>query len=105
MGPFYYSLCSVPQVVLSKFVHQMGDLLAPTLYIPYLHMLKGLANGRQCARYYVSLLKTNGSSHGDYTYSHQQDPVGICKYTKEFSHVLTNGVLQGSVQGPLLFSS
>uniref|UniRef100_A0A673XUV6 Nucleoporin 205 n=1 Tax=Salmo trutta TaxID=8032 RepID=A0A673XUV6_SALTR len=53
------------QVVLSKFVRQMGDLLPPTLYIPYLRMLKGLANGPQCAHYCFSLLKTNGAPHGD----------------------------------------
>lgn len=28
------------QVVLSKFVRQMGDLLPPTIYIPYLKMLR-----------------------------------------------------------------
>uniref|UniRef100_A0A667ZZA5 Nucleoporin 205 n=1 Tax=Myripristis murdjan TaxID=586833 RepID=A0A667ZZA5_9TELE len=49
------------QVVLSKFVRQMGDLLPSTLYISYLRMLKGLANGPQCAHYCFSLLKTNGS--------------------------------------------
>ncbi|XP_069561419.1 nuclear pore complex protein Nup205 [Brachyistius frenatus] len=53
------------QVVLSKFVRQMGDLLPPTLYIPYLRMLKGLANGPQCAHYCFSLLKTNGATHSD----------------------------------------
>ncbi|KAG7522445.1 nuclear pore complex protein Nup205 [Solea senegalensis] len=53
------------QVVLSKFVRQMGDLLPSTLYISYLHMLKGLANGPQCAHYCFSLLKTNGATHGD----------------------------------------
>ncbi|KAJ8002888.1 hypothetical protein DPEC_G00163630 [Dallia pectoralis] len=53
------------QVVLSKFVRQMGDLLPPTLYIPYLRMLKGLANGPQCAHYCFSLLKTNGAPHGE----------------------------------------
>uniref|UniRef100_A0A3Q2NZN8 Nucleoporin 205 n=1 Tax=Fundulus heteroclitus TaxID=8078 RepID=A0A3Q2NZN8_FUNHE len=51
------------QVVLSKFVRQMGDLLPSTLYIPYLCMLKGLANGPQCAHYCFSLLKTNGATH------------------------------------------
>ncbi|XP_029472832.1 nuclear pore complex protein Nup205 isoform X2 [Rhinatrema bivittatum] len=51
------------QVVLSKFVRQMGDLLPPTLYIPYLKMLQGLANGPQSAHYCFSLLKVNGSSH------------------------------------------
>ncbi|XP_028813350.1 nuclear pore complex protein Nup205-like [Denticeps clupeoides] len=53
------------QVVLSKFVRQMGDLLPPTLYIPYLRMLKGLANGPQCSHYCFSLLKTNGAPHGE----------------------------------------
>uniref|UniRef100_A0A8C9YH85 Nucleoporin 205 n=1 Tax=Sander lucioperca TaxID=283035 RepID=A0A8C9YH85_SANLU len=53
------------QVVLSKFVRQMGDLLPATLYIPYLRMLKGLANGPQCAHYSFSLLKTNGATHSD----------------------------------------
>ncbi|XP_023681691.2 nuclear pore complex protein Nup205 isoform X1 [Paramormyrops kingsleyae] len=53
------------QVVLSKFVRQMGDLLPPTLYIPYLRMLKGLANGSQCAHYCFSLLKSNGTPHGE----------------------------------------
>ncbi|XP_021119102.1 nuclear pore complex protein Nup205 [Heterocephalus glaber] len=51
------------KVVLSKFVRQMGDLLPPTIYIPYLKMLQGLANGPQCAHYCFSLLKVNGSSH------------------------------------------
>ncbi|TWW76544.1 Nuclear pore complex protein [Takifugu flavidus] len=53
------------QVVLSKFVRQMGDLLPSTLYISYLRMLKGLANGPQCAHYCFSLLKTNGTTHSD----------------------------------------
>ncbi|XP_007909424.1 nuclear pore complex protein Nup205 [Callorhinchus milii] len=51
------------QVVLSKFVRQMGDMLPPSLYLPYLKMLRGLANGPQCAHYCFSLLKVNGSSH------------------------------------------
>ncbi|XP_056117303.1 nuclear pore complex protein Nup205 isoform X2 [Rhinichthys klamathensis goyatoka] len=53
------------QVVLSKFVRQMGDMLPATLYIPYLRMLKGLANGPQCSHYCFSLLKTNGAPHGE----------------------------------------
>uniref|UniRef100_A0A671U6I7 Nucleoporin 205 n=1 Tax=Sparus aurata TaxID=8175 RepID=A0A671U6I7_SPAAU len=53
------------QVVLSKFVRQMGDLLPSTLYMSYLRMLKGLANGPQCAHYCFSLLKTNGATHSD----------------------------------------
>lgn len=42
----------------------MGDLLPPTIYIPYLKMLQGLASGPQCAHYCFSLLKVNGSGHG-----------------------------------------
>lgn len=57
------------QVVLSKFVRQMGDLLPATLYIPYLRMLKGLANGPQCSHYCFSLLKTNGAPHGTHTHT------------------------------------
>uniref|UniRef100_A0A7N4PRP8 Nucleoporin 205 n=1 Tax=Sarcophilus harrisii TaxID=9305 RepID=A0A7N4PRP8_SARHA len=53
------------KVVLSKFVRQMGDLLPPTIYIPYLKMLQGLASGPQCAHYCFSLLKVNGSSHAE----------------------------------------
>uniref|UniRef100_A0A8C5ESB0 Nucleoporin 205 n=1 Tax=Gouania willdenowi TaxID=441366 RepID=A0A8C5ESB0_GOUWI len=53
------------QVVLSKFVRQMGDLLPSTLYISYVRMLKGLSNGPQCAHYCFSLLKTNGATHSD----------------------------------------
>ncbi|XP_077372044.1 nuclear pore complex protein Nup205 [Festucalex cinctus] len=53
------------QMVLSKFVRQMGDLLPSTLYISYLRMLKGLASGPHCAHYCFSLLKTNGVSHGN----------------------------------------
>ncbi|KAM8974449.1 nuclear pore complex protein Nup205 isoform 2-T2 [Pelodytes ibericus] len=51
------------QVVLSKFVRQMSDLLPSTLYIPYLKMLLGLSAGPQCAHYCFSLLKANGSGH------------------------------------------
>ncbi|XP_040024447.2 nuclear pore complex protein Nup205-like isoform X1 [Gasterosteus aculeatus] len=53
------------QVVLSKFVRQMGDLLPSTLYVSYLRMLKGLSNGPQCAHYAFSLLKTNGATRSD----------------------------------------
>lgn len=60
----WFSFHALMQVVLSKFVRQMGDLLPSTLYISYLRMLKGLANGPQSAHYCFSLLKTNGASHG-----------------------------------------
>ncbi|KAM4037197.1 nuclear pore complex protein Nup205 isoform 2-T2 [Anomaloglossus baeobatrachus] len=53
------------QVLLSKFVRQMSDLLPPTLYIPYLKMVQGLTAGPQCAHYCFSFLKANGSSHAE----------------------------------------
>ncbi|XP_075066511.1 nuclear pore complex protein Nup205 isoform X3 [Mixophyes fleayi] len=53
------------QVLLSKFVRQMSDLLPATLYIPYLKMLRGLASGPQCAHYCFSFLKANGSGHAE----------------------------------------
>ncbi|KAG8138021.1 hypothetical protein E2320_003954 [Naja naja] len=53
------------QVVLSKFVRQMGDLLPSTIYIPYLKMLQGLANGPRCSHYCFTLLKGNGSTHAE----------------------------------------
>lgn len=59
----------------------MGDLLPPTIYIPYLKMLQGLANGPQCAHYCFSLLKVNGSSHG----KEYVDVVKVCCYTLKFS--------------------
>lgn len=63
----FFFLYALMQVVLSKFVRQMGDLLPSTLYISYLRMLKGLANGPQCAHYCFSLLKTNGATHSKST--------------------------------------
>uniref|UniRef100_A0A8C5KMV8 Nucleoporin 205 n=1 Tax=Jaculus jaculus TaxID=51337 RepID=A0A8C5KMV8_JACJA len=61
-----YVLCILlSEVVLSKFVRQMSDLLPQTIYIAYLKMLQGLASGPQCAHYCFSLLKVNGSSHGE----------------------------------------
>ncbi|OCT58146.1 hypothetical protein XELAEV_18002475mg [Xenopus laevis] len=53
------------QVLLSKFVRQMSDLLPATLYLPYLKMLRGLASGPQCAHYCFSLLKANGGSSAE----------------------------------------
>ncbi|XP_064596049.1 nuclear pore complex protein Nup205-like [Liolophura sinensis] len=52
------------QVSLYKFVRIAGDLLPPYLYIPYIHMLTGLAHGQQCAYHLFHLLKLNGTSQG-----------------------------------------
>ncbi|CAH2276623.1 nuclear pore complex Nup205 [Pelobates cultripes] len=53
------------QIVLSKFVRQMSDLLPATLYIPYLKMLRSLSSGPQCAHYCFGLLKSNGGGHAE----------------------------------------
>ncbi|XP_002740701.1 nuclear pore complex protein Nup205 [Saccoglossus kowalevskii] len=52
------------QVSLYKFVRIAGDLLPPSLYVPYIKMLTGLANGPQCAHHCFNLLKANGISAG-----------------------------------------
>ncbi len=49
------------QISLYKFVRHAGDLLPPSLYIPYIQMLTGLANGPQSAHHCYNLLKTNGA--------------------------------------------
>ena len=52
------------QISLYKFVRLAGDLLPPSMYIPYLKMLAGLANGPQSAYQCFNLLKTNGTLGG-----------------------------------------
>ncbi|CAH1799487.1 unnamed protein product [Owenia fusiformis] len=52
------------QISLFKFVRLAGDLLPPSLYIPYIEMLTGLANGPQCAHHCFNLLKTSGMNAG-----------------------------------------
>ncbi|PIK50509.1 putative nuclear pore complex protein [Apostichopus japonicus] len=41
-----------------------GDLLPPSLYVPYLEMLRGLSNGKQSASCCFNLLKMNGTGGG-----------------------------------------
>ncbi|XP_071502201.1 nuclear pore complex protein Nup205-like [Diadema antillarum] len=60
----YYHKQSQRQVSLFKFVRMAGDLLPPSLYIPYLHLLTGLANGPQSAHQCFNLLKANGMGAG-----------------------------------------
>lgn len=52
------------QMALFKFVRMAGDLLPPSMYVPYLEMLRGLSNGRQSANCCFNLLKTNGTGGG-----------------------------------------
>ncbi|XP_033102050.1 nuclear pore complex protein Nup205-like isoform X2 [Anneissia japonica] len=52
------------QVSLFKFIRMAGDLLPPSLYVPYIAMLTGLATGPICAHHCFNLLKVNGAAGG-----------------------------------------
>ncbi|RZF40837.1 hypothetical protein LSTR_LSTR003347 [Laodelphax striatellus] len=56
------------QVSLFKFVRQSGDLLPPTLFVPYMKMLASLSSSQQAARQCFTLLKLN--NHGSVTWDH-----------------------------------
>nr|XP_054774519.1 nuclear pore complex protein Nup205-like [Lytechinus pictus] len=56
----YHHKQSQRQVSLFKFVRMAGDLLPPSLYIPYLHMIQGVSNSHQSAHHCFNLLKANG---------------------------------------------
>ncbi|XP_078583598.1 nuclear pore complex protein Nup205-like isoform X1 [Branchiostoma floridae x Branchiostoma japonicum] len=58
------------QVSLYKFVRIAGDLVPPSLFVPYISMLTGLANGPQCAHYCFSLLKANGGTGATVSWDH-----------------------------------
>ena len=49
------------QVALHKFVRLAGDLLMPSLYVPYINMLTGIANTSSAAISCFSMLKMNDS--------------------------------------------
>ena len=53
------------QVSLFKFVRMAGDLLPPSLFIPYINMLRGLANGPESAHQCFNFLKSNGMGGGE----------------------------------------
>lgn len=52
------------QVSLYKFIRLAGDLLPPSLYVPYIDMLIGLSSNPQSAHYCFDLLKINGMGSG-----------------------------------------
>lgn len=56
-----YSYRTPPRSVsLFKFVRLAGDMMPPSLFVPYLTMLAGLASHPQSARYCFNMLKQNG---------------------------------------------
>ncbi|XP_014664623.1 PREDICTED: LOW QUALITY PROTEIN: nuclear pore complex protein Nup205-like [Priapulus caudatus] len=52
------------QASLFKFVRMAGDLLPPSLYIPYIEMLTSLATDQASAQHCFNLLKSNGVNAG-----------------------------------------
>ncbi|RUS70914.1 hypothetical protein EGW08_021327, partial [Elysia chlorotica] len=58
------------QISLFKFVRVSGDLLAAPLFLPYIHMLKGLATGPHCAYHCFSLLRVNGGQANPVSWDH-----------------------------------
>ena len=53
------------QVSLYKFIRLAGDLLMPSLYVPYLNLLESLSAHPQAALHCFNLLKMNSSSGGN----------------------------------------
>ena len=62
--------CPAKQVALYKFVRLAGDLLMPSLYVPYISMLAGLADTPQAAVHCFSLLKQNGAGSSSVSLDH-----------------------------------
>lgn len=62
--------CPAKQVALYKFVRLAGDLLMPSLYVPYVKMLTGLADTPNAAPHCFSLLKLNGSGSSNVSLDH-----------------------------------
>lgn len=50
-------------VSLFKFVKMAGDMMPPSLFVPYLTMLSSLSMSSQSARYCFNLLKQNGAGY------------------------------------------
>ncbi|GFN90053.1 nuclear pore complex protein nup205-like [Plakobranchus ocellatus] len=58
------------QISLFKFVRVSGDLLAAPLFLPYIHMLTGLASGPHAAYHCFSLLRVNGGQASPVSWDH-----------------------------------
>ena len=62
--------CPAKQVSLYKFVRLAGDLLMPSLYVPYINMLAGLADTPKAAVHCFSLLKQNSTGTSTVSLDH-----------------------------------
>ena len=62
--------CPAKQVALYKFLRLAGDLLMPSLYVPYINMLAGLADTPRAAVHCFSLLKQNSAGSSTVSLDH-----------------------------------
>jgi len=62
--------CPTKQVSLYKFVRLAGDLLMPSLFVPYVNMLAGLADSPGAAAHCFNLLKMNGNGSSNVSLDH-----------------------------------
>ena len=53
-----------------KFVRLAGDLLMPSLFVPYITMLAGLADSPGSAPYCFNLVKQNGTGSSNISLDH-----------------------------------
>ena len=100
------------QIALYKFVRLAGDLLMPSLFVPYVTMLTGLADSPASAPHCFKLLKLNSSSSSNVCLDHffqslgqyhanlqQQGRQGGGESTIYRSQPLTRGISPQEVAG------
>lgn len=75
-----YSSVSTRSVSLFKFIRLAGDLLPPTLMVPYLKMLAGLANCQTSAQRAFDFLKQGYGVSGSTSLSWEHFFVSLTKY-------------------------
>lgn len=68
-GGGHYQTVSTRSVSLFKFIRLAGDLLPPTLLVPYLKMLAGLSSGQHSAQKAFDFLKQGYGVSGSTTLS------------------------------------
>lgn len=79
-GPSSYQTVSTRSVSLFKFIRLAGDLLPPTLLVPYLKMLAGLSNCQHSAQKAFDFLKQGYGVSGSTTLSWDHFFTSLTKY-------------------------
>jgi len=103
--------CPAKQISLYKFVRLAGDLLMPSLFVPYITMLAGLADSNGSAPYCFNLLKMNANGSSNISLDHffsslqqyynnlrQETPVGP-DHTIYRTKPMTRGISPQEVEG------